>query len=241
MSEYYERVYQRRLNRYGLDYQSRIQNQRERDFENYLYKTIYRVDFAFEENMHPGSLERYKQDYSETQAYLLTRVDLQIPNGTILMIRSKDRTETPWMVWWLEQIEASGYNRYVVLKMTHFLNWKVGEEIHSQWAYFSGPGTSTISDTVKSATGKPVYTENNNLHMFITTQHESIGRDLYFEVTQGNISQGYVVSEFDINSTPGVNYVTVDPVPLRDKSSAPEKGPEDSAEDFYWLDNGGAK
>ena len=44
MSEYYEKVYQRRLNRYGMDYQSRIQNQRERDFESYLYKTIYRVN-----------------------------------------------------------------------------------------------------------------------------------------------------------------------------------------------------
>ena len=45
MSSYYEKAYQKRLNRYGLDYQSRIQNQREKDFNNYLYKTIYRVDF----------------------------------------------------------------------------------------------------------------------------------------------------------------------------------------------------
>ena len=66
MSKYYESVYQKRLNRYGLDYQSRIQSQRERNFEDYLYKTIYRVDFEFEGKMCPGSLERYKQDYSET-------------------------------------------------------------------------------------------------------------------------------------------------------------------------------
>ena len=129
MSKYYESVYQKRLNRYGLDYQSRVQSQRERDFDNYLYKTIYRVDFEFNNEMLPGSLERYKQDYSETQAYLLTHVDTKIPNGTILMIRSKDRTITPWMVWWLERIEASGYNRYVVLKMTHYLKWKNGEDI----------------------------------------------------------------------------------------------------------------
>ena len=74
--------------------------------------------------MVPASLERYKQDYSETQAYLLTRIDIKIPNGTVLFIQSKNDVVTPWMVWWLEQIEASGYNRYVVLKMTHFLKWK---------------------------------------------------------------------------------------------------------------------
>lgn len=233
MGQYYKTTYQRRLNRYGLDYQSRIQAQRERDFDNYLYKTIYRVDFEFENDLVPASLERYKQDYSETQAYLLTRIDIKIPNGTVLFIQSKNDVVTPWMVWWLEQIEASGYNRYVVLKMTHFLKWKKDDIEYEQWAYFSGPGSSTISDTIKSSTGKPVYSENNNLHMFITTQNESIGRDLYFEVTQGNITQAYRVAEFDINSTPGVNYVTVDPVPLQNEIAAEEV--KENTEDFFWL------
>jgi hypothetical protein len=75
----------------------------------------------------PASLERNKQDYSETQAYLLTRVDVNIPNGTILQIESRDGSKTPWMVWWLERIEASGYNKYVVLKMTHKLKWKTAD------------------------------------------------------------------------------------------------------------------
>lgn len=238
MSSYYKDAYRRRLNRYGLDYQSRIQNQRERDFDNYLYKTIYRVDFEFDGDLCPGSLEHYKQDYSETQSYLLTRKDVIIPNGTVLMIQSKNDNITPWMVWWLEQIEASGYNKYVVLKMTHYLKWKTADRVVEQWAYFSGPGTAAISDAIKSSTGKPVYSENNNLHTFITTQNETICRDLYFEVTQGNITQGYVVTEFDINSTPGVNYVTVDPVPTREESSVPVKDKEDTNEDFFWLQGG---
>ena len=238
MSKYYESVYQKRLNRYGLDYQSRIQAQRERDFDNYLYKTIYRVDFKFEGKLIPGSLERYKQDYSETQGYLLTQIDVKIPNGTVLNIESRDGLITPWMVWWLEQIEASGYNRYVVLKMTHYLKWKVGEEEIEQWGFFSGPGASTIADTVRSSTGKPIYRENNNLHLFITPQNETIGRDLYLEVVQGNITQGYVVTDFDINSTPGINYVSVDPVPVRDKSSTPNRNENDKQEDFFWLQGG---
>ena len=237
MGSYYEKVYQRRINRYGLDYQSRIQSQRERDFDNYLYKTIYRVDFEFDGEHIPASLERYKQDYSETQGYLLTKTDVKIPNGTVLMIQSKNDTVTPWMVWWLEQIEASGYNKYVVLKMTHYLKWISGDKTIEQWAYFSGPGTAAISDVIRTATGKPVYSENNNLHTFITTHNESICRDLYFEVNQGNTTQAYVVTEFDINSTPGVNYVTVDPVQVREPQK-PIQVDNNNKEEYFWLQGG---
>lgn len=238
MSNYYENAYRRRLNRYGLDYQSRIQSQRERDFDNYLYKTIYRVDFEFEGAKHPGSLERYKQDYSETQGYLLTKIDLQLPNGTILMIESQNGNVTPWMVWWLEKIEASGYNRYIVLKMSHYLSWEIEGEKYEQWAYFYGPGASTIQDAIKSSSGKPVYTENNNLYMFITPYNDKIEKNIYFEVTQGETRSGYVVSQMDIGSTPGVAYVSIDPVPLREKTEVPKDLDKIPEEDSFWLQGG---
>ena len=38
---YYDDVYLKRLNRYGYDYQSRVQGQRVRLFEDYLLKTLY--------------------------------------------------------------------------------------------------------------------------------------------------------------------------------------------------------
>lgn len=237
MSNYYQDVYLKRLNRYGLDYQSRLRGQLERDFNNYLLKTIYRVDFNFEQEYHPGSLERYKQDYTETSCYLLTKRDLIIPNGTILELESQNGDKTPWMVWWLEKIESSGYNRYVVLKMTHQLNWKIKEENFSAWGYFSGPGNTTINDTIESETGAPLYLENNNLHMFITTQNDNLLKDVYFEVKQGNITQGYVVREFDINSTPGIAYLSVDPVPLREENKI-ELTDKDSNEDIFWLTGG---
>ena len=238
MSNYYENAYRRRLNRYGLDYQSRIQSQRERDFDNYLYKTIYRVDFEFEGAKHPGSLERYKQDYSETQGYLLTKIDLELPNGTILMIESKNGDITPWMVWWLEKIESSGYNRYIVLKMTHYLSWEIEGETYFQWAYFYGPGASTIQDTVKSSTSKPLYSENNNLYMFITPYSEKIEKEVYFEVTQGTTKTAYVVSQLDIGSTPGVAYVSIDPVPVREKHEIPNEVIENPNENSFWLQGG---
>jgi hypothetical protein len=49
------------------------------------------------------------------------------------------------MVWWKEEIEASGYNKYVVLKMTHELVWRDVDNIeHKQWALFQGTGTVAI-------------------------------------------------------------------------------------------------
>lgn len=231
MSEYYS-VYRQRLNRYGLDYQSRIQGTREAEFERYLYKTIYRVDFMFEDRWIPGSLERYKQDASETQGYLLTRINDVIPSGTVLEIESRDGRKTPWLVWWLEQIEASGYNRYVVLKMTHTINLD-GE---SQWGFFEGPGASAVRDSVRQ--NRAIYSEDNKLMMFITPTNSTFKRDYYFTVGEGENEEGYVVTYVDNYSTPGIAYVSVDPVPLRDKSEAPIQTPEDEDEEFYWLNGG---
>ena len=73
-----------------MDYQSRIQGQRERDFDNYLLKSIYRVDFWYDNIYVPAVLERYKQDYTETQGYLLTRRDVEIPNGTIIDVEGQN-------------------------------------------------------------------------------------------------------------------------------------------------------
>ena len=122
MSEYYENVYLKRLNRYGYDYQSRIQTQRERMFEGKLLKSIYRVEFEYENEIHPATLEKYKQDESGLLQYLFTKTSFKIPNGTILMILDEDFKEQYYMVYWLEKIQASGYNKYVVLKMTHFIS-----------------------------------------------------------------------------------------------------------------------
>ena len=233
--DYYE-IYRRRLNRYGLDYQSRIQGQRERNFDDYLLKSIYRVDFWYNDTFTPASLERYKQDYTETQCYLLTQREVAIPNGTILQIESKDGTIKPWMVWWLEEIESSGYNKYVVLKMTHMLTWREPDgEVHEQWAYLSGPGTTMIYDTIKSSSGEALYKQNDNLHMFITPYHAELQIGSYLEVPYQETITAYVVQRTDVNSTPGVAYVTVDPSYIRNNSADGETAT--SASD-YWLGGG---
>lgn len=234
MSEYYE-IYRKRLNRYGTDYQSRVQNQRAREFDDYLKKSVYRINFEYEGEVRPGTLEPYKQDHTQTQAYLLTKLDTKLPSGYIATITSQDGAEAPWMVWWLEHMEASGYNRYVVLKVNYKLN--LGDV--TQWGYFVGPGTSAVSDAMKSASGYPVYNENNNLYRFITPYNKSLTKDLYFEVVYDTVPAGFVIKEVDFHSTPGIAYVSVDPVPLR--AASEEVGEPEAPEqnqDYYWLNGG---
>ena len=239
---YFEDVYLKRLNRYGYDYQSRIQAQREEIFEGLLLKSIYRVDFVYEDEMHPGLLERYKQDETETMQYLLTRVGLNMPNGTLLMIPDKDMKEQPWLVYWLESIKASGYNRYIVLKMTHFITWRDRSNVErSTWCYLYGQEDNMLKDEIRSRSRSDViYAENLKSSFFVCHTNEFIRKDDYMEIGAGILKEGYRVTGYDIISTPGVEYVTVDPVYLRDNSEPPVQKEEDDPAEFFWL-NGGAE
>ena len=155
------------------------------------------------------------------------------------MLPDKNGVNKPWMIWWLENMKASGYNRYVVLKMTHSLTLEAAAGQITQWAYFYGPGTAKILDAIKSPTGSALYKENNNLHMFITTANGGIKKETYFEVTTMDIPQGYRITGLDVTSTPGVEYITVDPVYRYDLTPAPAPTTADDPDDFYWLTGGG--
>lgn len=237
---YYEDVYLKRLNRYGFDYQSRVQAMREREFECKLLKSVYRVDFEYENELHPATLERYKQDETQLMQYLLTRVSLNIPNGTILMIPDKDNIDQPWLVYWLESIKASGYNRYILLKMTHFISWKDREgTMRQSWCYMYGQEDNMLKDELRSRSRMDtLYTENLKLSFFIMPTNEFIRKDDYLEIGQGALREAYRVTGYDIQSTPGVEYVSIDPVYLRDHTPAPEQTAEDDPDDFFWLNGG---
>ena len=238
-NSYYD-IYLKRLNRYGNDYQTRTQNKRERDFENYLLKSVYRIEFEYDTKINPATFERYKQDETETLHYLLTRVDVNIPNGTVLMLPNKDDELKPWMVYYLEAIKASGYNRYVVLKMTHFLNWKDREgNSRSSWAYMYGQEDNVLKDELQSRSRSNArYTENLKGSFFVLPTNEYLRKDDYLEVGEGALKEGYRVTGYDIQSTPGVEYVTIDPIYLYDNSPAPEKQEGDNEEDYFWLEGG---
>ena len=233
---YYHDVYLKRLNRYGTDYQSRVQASREREFEGKLLKSVYRVDFEYDNEIHPGTLEKYKQDETQTLQYLLTKVSLNLPNGTILMIPDKELRLHPWMVFWLESIKASGYNRYIVLKMTHYITWRDNEDSYATWCYFHGNGDSALKETIKTAGA--IYVEDSNVRFAVMPLNEFLQKDTYIEIGQGALKEAYRVTGYDIHSTPGVEYASLDPMYVKDQTPAPEQKPEDKAEDYFWLNGG---
>ena len=240
MEDYYHNVYLKRLNRYGIDFQSRMQRQREENFKLQLKKSVYYVEFEYKDEIHAGELTPLRQNETKTMQYLLTDVHLDMPNGTILFIPDKDMELRPWMIYYLEDIKASGYNRYIVIKMTHYLIWKDREgREQGTWAYFYGQEDNMLKDELKSRSrNKTLYTENLKLSFFIMPRNEFLRKDNYMEVGEGPLKEAYIVTGYDIQSTPGVEFVSVDPQYVRDQTPPPEQQEEDNKDDFFWINKG---
>ena len=238
--EYYEEIYLKRLNRFGTDYQSRLQTKREKEFLLYLAHSTYRVEFNYEDNVIVGSFEKYRQNETKVLHYLLTETSVNIPNGTILEIPDKDDQLDPWMVYYLEDIKASGYNRYIMLKMTHLIQW-IGrdKEEHSTLAYLYGQEDNMLKDELKSRSRMDtLYTENLKSSFFICPLNEFIKKDDYFTVGEEPYTEHFRVTGYDTQSSEGVEYVTVDPIYEYDLTPAPEQKPGDKKEDYFWLEGG---
>ena len=234
-------VYKKRLNRYGQDFQSRMQRQREELFKRQLEKSVYYVIFEFDGEEREGELTPLRQNETKDMQYLLTDINLNIPSGTVLEIPNKDYELVPWMVFYLEDIKASGYNRYIVIRMTHYITWKDREKKErGSWAYMYGQENNMIKDEIRSRSRMDtLYTENLKLFFFIMPLNTTLRKDDYFEVEIGGVKEAYRVTGYDLQSTPGVQFVSVDPQYLRDHTPAPEKQPGDSDEEFFWLEEGG--
>jgi hypothetical protein len=220
-----------------------MQRQREENFKLQLKKSVYYIDFTYEGEEYEGELPPYKQNETKDLHYLLTDVHLDMPNGTILMLPDKDGERVPWMIYWLEDYVASGYNRYIVLRMTHYLTWKNREgKKCNAWAYFYGQEDNMLKDELKSRSrNKALYTENLKLSFFITPVNEDIRKDDYFEVGEGKLKEAYVVTGYDMQSTPGVEFISVDPQYIRDLTEPPVQTAEDSDDDFFWITKGGVE
>ncbi len=233
-------IYSHRLSRYGNDYQSRIQKKREIGFEYYLSKSVYLIEFDWEGETQIGSFEKYKQDDTKTLHYLLTRVNVNIPSGTVLWLPDKDDIEEPWMVYYLEKIKASGYNRYIMLHMTHFLKWTGRDKKeHKSWAYLYGQEDNMLKDELKSRSRMDtLYTENLKSSFFILPTTPYLRKDDYLIVGEKPLQEYYRVTGYDIQSSKGVEYVTIDPIYEYDLTPPPEETESDDPKDFYWLKYG---
>lgn len=230
-------IYKLRVNRYGIDYQSRVQGEREHLFDLYLLKTLYKVEFFYEDKKIMGSFEKYKQDNTETLHYLLVDINTNFPNGTILMIPDKEGKLKPWMVYYLEEIAASGYNKYIMLKMTHNIVWTARDgQKYNTWAYMYGQENNMLKDEIRSRSRMDtIYAENLKSSFFIMPRTAELKKDDYLIIGEKPFQEYYRVTGYDWQSSEGIGYVTVDPIYEYDLSPIPEKAENDSEEEFFWF------
>lgn len=240
---YYDDIYLKRLNRYGYNFQERIQNRREENFDRQLFKSIYYVTFDFNGETCEGELTHFKEDETRILQYLLTKVSVEIPGGTILEFYGTETTEPErYMVYYDENYKAKGYNKYIMLKMTHYITWEKNHRVYSSWAYMYGQENNMLKDELKSRSrNHTIYDENMKSSFFIMPLTPDLIKDDYFEVKRNKILEPYRVTGLDRQSTDGVMFVTIDPIYEYDHSKKPEYDPEsedEKPEDFFWLNQG---
>lgn len=241
---YYKDVYLKRLNRYGFDYKTRVQTQREKEFDNYLLKSAYRIDFEYNGELVPATFEKRKQDETEVLYYLLTKLDVQLDNGTMLQIPDGHGGFRPWLVWYFEDMQTSGYNRYTMLKMTHIIKWVDPEkETHYDYGYFYGQEDNMLKAEIKSRSRmNTVYMEDLKLSFVVMPRNANLKRNSLIQLGNADdpFYEEYIITGQDLQSTPGVTYLSVDPTYKHDLTEAPKQSEDDDETAFFWL-NGGEK
>lgn len=241
----YTDVYFKRLNRYGLNLQSRRLNERKAEFDNYLLKSSYRIELNYNGEYHPASFERRKQDDTDTTYYLLTHCDVEIPNGEILWIPSASNVLRPWMVWYIEDQQVRAYNRYIMLKMTHHIKWRNSEkdEWHESLCHMYGQEDNMLKNEARSRSRKDtLYSENLKLSFAVMPRNPYLKKDGLVLVGEEPYLEEYRITGWDMQSTLGVAYVSMDPTYDHDLTAAPQQKVDTVEEDnnFFWL-NGGIK
>ena len=68
--------------------------------------------------------------------------------------------------------------------------------------------------------------------------NDFLRKEDYIEIEEANLKEAFRVTGYDIHSTSGVEYVTFDPMYLKDLTPSPEAGPGDNSEDYFWLNGG---
>ena len=84
-----------------------------------------------------------------------------------------------------------------------------------------------------------IYAENLKLSFMVMPVNENLCKDDYFEIGEGALLEAYRVTGYDRQSTPGVEFVSIDPIYVYDHTPAPTPTPQDNPDDFYWLQKGG--
>ena len=126
--------------------------------------------------------------------------------------------------------------------MTHYLTWTArdGSTQHT-WAYLYGQEDNMLKDEIRSRSRMDaIYAENLKSSFFVTAANPYIKKDDYFIVGEKPLQEYFRVTGYDLQSSEGVEYVTIDPVYEFDLTAPPEQEVGDDESEYFWF-NGGIK
>ena len=209
---YYD-IYQKRLGRYGNTVQERMKNQRILLFEKYKAQSVYQIPFADNEGkLRTAVFEPYKQNETKFLSYLLTDLDIELQDGWCDEIFDLDNKSLgKWMVFYLEENHSRGYNKYVMLRMSHVISINGMGEYP---CYCYGQMSALIEDLVTSRKAD-VWYEDKDKDGHIIMPALDIKKDDYI-IVNGDENEPYLVTGFYKMTIPGVVYIALNETMTRD-------------------------
>lgn len=226
----YDSIYELRKNKFGDNHQARVKGHREKEFEDYLAKTPYKITFLEGNASYTAALVPFKQDITQTLFRLLTRNTDAFYGGYTF-----SASDGNWMILYREQDTTKGYTAYVTIKFNITVTWtdRLGEQ-HESLAYLFGPMRAAIADTIRSGSigsSNPVWREAFKVNHLIMPTNHKFNKDDYIVLN----TKAYLVTGFDWDSAPGVMFVTLDETLVRDTTDKPTVpvGEETKPENFW--------
>ena len=115
---YYDEIYLKRLNRFGVDLNSRLEGARRSNFEAFLKQSPHYETFLYNDQTVECVFEPMRQNETKTLMHILVRANQELEIGKIITIRDRK-----YMIYYWDERRNSGYNRYTVILITHHIYW----------------------------------------------------------------------------------------------------------------------
>ena len=213
---YYENVYLPRINRNGTSQQERILNTKIKNFETFLPKSIYKVEFNSDDSdeTYVGSLQPGSGDEKDIISYMLTPKTTELVIGSVLTVTNMNKETQNWLITFKDNVSSRGYNKYKIYLLDRTLTWYDDtKEEHTCSVNLASSEDASVQDVFKNI-GSSTYRESQNYIHIIMKYNENLHTENYC-LLNGS-PRAFVVSGYDCETVPGVQYLTIDITLVRD-------------------------
>lgn len=208
---YFDKVYLKRVNKYGTNIQERIQNKKIHDFRVVLNKSPNKVTVFKDAEIYDGILQNKTNSEKEVVDYLLTYKNLRWSDGTILTTEEVvDLKRKKWLIFHLDEFVSVGYNRYQLIELDRDIQWIDDGIVYSEYVHFTGSGANLRDKSITSKFSiqydiSVTYLPNKILNLVMKT-NPKIKKGIRILIGD----EVWKVSGIDKISVPGVSYVTLE-------------------------------